>query len=293
LPDSHNAFTVSRIDLDELADNPDLISGIYNYCDRWCERCPFTSRCLVYATEQADPDLDDPETRDINNAKFWQKLGSIWQQAHEMIEEWAAKAGVDLEAIDMEAAREEERQQREAAKKDVLAVAARKYAMATNEWFDREVDAEVHDDLRTDAVPESLEVPVEDAMEVIRWYQFFIAAKVMRAGLREAKGISADEPDDLEFEEGAEDEDPDNLQAILDHAARQDSDGSAKVALIAMERSMTAWRILHTSLPDKAASIMPLLASLERLRLATEAAFPKARDFIRPGFDETLSEFVS
>src|SRR5258705_2000420 len=42
---------IMRRSLTELAGNPDLISGIYNYCDRWCERCPLTSRCLVYATE--------------------------------------------------------------------------------------------------------------------------------------------------------------------------------------------------------------------------------------------------
>ena len=26
-----------------------FILGIYNYCDRWCERCPFTNRCRVFA----------------------------------------------------------------------------------------------------------------------------------------------------------------------------------------------------------------------------------------------------
>jgi hypothetical protein len=282
---------VNRIDLDELAANPDLISGIYNYCDRWCERCPFTSRCLVYATEQADQDYDDPETRDISNAKFWEKLGSVLQQAHEMIAEWAAEAGVDLAEID-EAAIEEERQQREAAKNDVLAIAAKKYATVTSEWFASEIDAAVHDDLRAETSAETLEVPVEDAMEVIRWYQFFIAAKVIRAGTREAKGISAEPEDgDLVFAEEADDSE--DLQAILEEAARHDSEGSAKVALIAIDRSMTAWRVLYTSLPDKADSIMPMLASLERLRAAMEATYPKARDFIRPGFDETFSEFVS
>ena len=45
----------------ELADNPNFISGIHNYCDRWCERCQFTSRCAVYAIEQADPDIDDSQ----------------------------------------------------------------------------------------------------------------------------------------------------------------------------------------------------------------------------------------
>jgi len=31
----------------EAAD-PRLISGIYNYCHRWCERCSFSDRCAVF-----------------------------------------------------------------------------------------------------------------------------------------------------------------------------------------------------------------------------------------------------
>ena len=27
--------------LKALTDNPEHIPGIYNYCDKWCERCPF------------------------------------------------------------------------------------------------------------------------------------------------------------------------------------------------------------------------------------------------------------
>lgn len=26
-----------------------FISGIYNYCDRWCERCPLGHRCMIAA----------------------------------------------------------------------------------------------------------------------------------------------------------------------------------------------------------------------------------------------------
>ena len=85
---------MNRRTLTELAANPDLISGIYNYCDRWCEKCQFTSRCLLYATEQEDPD-DSPESRDIQNKAFWDKLGRIFQETKEMLTEWAEEAGVD------------------------------------------------------------------------------------------------------------------------------------------------------------------------------------------------------
>ena len=90
-----------RTNLTELAGNPNFISGIYNYCDRWCERCPFTSRCLVFAQEQEDAD-DSPESRDINNEAFWQKLASIFQETQELIAQWAKEAGIDLSDIDEE-----------------------------------------------------------------------------------------------------------------------------------------------------------------------------------------------
>lgn len=80
-------------DIGELAKNPDFISGIHNYCDRWCERCPLTARCLVYATEEAD---SDGGSRDISNAAFWQKLASTFQETKEMISKWAEENGVDL-----------------------------------------------------------------------------------------------------------------------------------------------------------------------------------------------------
>jgi len=72
-----------RRSLTELASNPDLISGIYNYCDRWCERCPLTSRCLVYATEQVGHN-GAIENHDNRNEAFWHKLSAILVETREM-----------------------------------------------------------------------------------------------------------------------------------------------------------------------------------------------------------------
>ena len=60
-------------ELRELVVNPRFISGIYNYCDRWCERCALSHRCLSYAMERAE-DGSDPGARDLSNQKFWDKL---------------------------------------------------------------------------------------------------------------------------------------------------------------------------------------------------------------------------
>ncbi|HEU4795840.1 MAG TPA: hypothetical protein VFT02_09435, partial [Pyrinomonadaceae bacterium] len=87
-----------RRSLTELASNPDLISGIYNYCDRWCERCPLTTRCLVYATEQVNHQ-ESPESQDIRNEAFWHKLSSVLLETQQMITEWAEEAGIDLSQV--------------------------------------------------------------------------------------------------------------------------------------------------------------------------------------------------
>jgi len=278
--------------LRELARRRDFISGIYNYCDRWCERCPLTARCLVYTTEQADDASADPEVHDINSAKFWSRLESIFQEAHEMIMELAEEAGMDREEFEAEAVTLDRAQHREDAKHHELSLSARRYAELVQYWFVEEfaVEGNVHDDTTGKSKNTQDDIDVSDAIEVIRWYQFFIAAKVYRALMGRDDKILEDALREHELQAGDEVEEEEEEQ--FDGIAA-DSDGSAKIALIAVDRSSSAWRMMLSSVPEKADSIKPMLLELERLRRATELIFPQARDFIRPGFDEVISEFVS
>jgi hypothetical protein len=41
--------------LHELARNPKFIPLVYDYCDMWCERCPITDSCLLFAVAQQRP----------------------------------------------------------------------------------------------------------------------------------------------------------------------------------------------------------------------------------------------
>lgn len=56
----------------KLASNPNMISGIHNYCNRWCERCKFTTRCAVGVMDAED--RRDPRSLDPNNPEFFKKL---------------------------------------------------------------------------------------------------------------------------------------------------------------------------------------------------------------------------
>ena len=256
----------------QLAKDPRFISGIYNYCDRWCERCAFTSRCLVYAQEQQDQ--NDPAARDLTNEAFWKKLGEIFQQTKEMLAAMAKERGIDLDAESLaaEGYKERRREKKAKTKNHKLARAAMAYIKMVEQWFKSEKDlfAEKENELNTMAQleiggrqPQRAAASIVDTVEIIRWYQHQIYVKLMRALT----------PDEVE---------------LLDDEGKpypKDSDGSAKVALIAMDRSIAAWGNLREHFPDKTDEILNLLLHLDRLRRKAERHFPEARSFVRPGFD--------
>ncbi|MDY6988583.1 MAG: hypothetical protein SWQ30_11065 [Thermodesulfobacteriota bacterium] len=90
---------MNKEDLLKQAKDERYISGIYNYCDRWCERCPFTSRCMNFSI--AEERFSDPESRDMGNALFWQRVSETFQNTLELVKELAAREGVDLDAVDI------------------------------------------------------------------------------------------------------------------------------------------------------------------------------------------------
>ena len=246
-------------ELVELAGDPRFISGIYNYCDRWCERCNFTSRCLTYEQLPESSKSDDPAAHDLNNAKFWGELKEIFSETRQMIEEFAAERGIDLNSVEAEAAIEEHRERSKSARENKLTRMAERYIHLGMGWFEGEED-DMQEAARFDEA-------LQDALEVIRWYQFMPAVKIARGFMR-------------------------NELAVEEDPIQNDSNGSAKVALIAIDRSIAVWGRLSLLLPDKAGGIMPILSHLETLRRHTEQAFPHARNFVRPGFDEVTEHVM-
>jgi hypothetical protein len=216
---------------------------------------------LVYATEQQDE--DSPLNHDLRNEAFWQKLSSIFIETRKMIVEWSRQAEINL----CETAEEVEtrhRKKRQLVDNHSLTRAGKQYANAASDWlrgFDQTVDAGGWRPVESDFEQAQT---IEDAREVIQWYQYQIAVKTMRA----LSGQREELQSDAEMSEFA-----------------KDSDGSAKVALIGIDRSIAAWRMMQLSLPEDEASIVPLILQLDRLSFRLEKQFPGARDFVRPGFD--------
>ena len=101
----------------------------------------------------------------------------------------------------------------------------------------------------------------DDSIAVIGWYAALLTAKIQRAlvGLAEFDGHREFPPD---------------------------HEGCAKVALIGIERSQTAWHHLAARSQVPRDIARAFIDELEELRQQLEMAIPLARAFVRPGFDE-------
>ena len=224
-----------------------FIPGIFNYCDRWCERCPLTERCRVFAKEQEYAD----DVSGVTQEAFWRNLQTVFAETKELLREAAAARGIDIDTLDLEEAGEIIEQNRLAVEQQDLMQLAEKYTKQASVYLKTQ-----------DLSGETLDQSQLEMLQIIGWYHFFIAAKINRALHAEA-----DYEADADFD-----------------AFRSDGDGSIKIALIAIDRSIIAWNLLLTD--ETAREIKPMLQMLEKMRRNCEEKFPNARDFIRPGFDE-------
>ena len=220
-----------------------FIPGIYNYCDRWCEKCEQQLRCMSF----------------VMGKKIEEKGGFNFEVLHELAEE----RGLDVEDIyasenidrefwgeDYEGTpREQVYQKLESS--DLLRICS-----IYEYWADKCLEQlyEIINDKEKNEL-------LEEALEVVGWYPDLIQAKIRRA-----------------------------LYGYHYHTANkskttEDYNGSAKVALIGVERSIENWKIIQPLCPAYQKEISHLLVVLEQLRSDADEYFPKARTFVRPGFD--------
>jgi len=196
----------------------------------------------------------NPETHDIRNEAFWRKLSDIFKDTMELLEETVGQWGIELKNLDSAEEEKGTAARKEAARSHVISRAAASYGKMVEDWFKGK--GELFFFLTAAGPDES--VKIEEAIEVIRWYQFFIGAKVMRA----IRG------------------------RVEERGAGSDSDGSAKVALIAIDRSIAAWGVIPSHNRFYRERVFEIISFLNLLKQAVEETFPGAKSFIRPGLDE-------
>ena len=231
--------------------NIDRIDFISSYCDRWCERCGYTSRCSTFAAEAAIAMCGDDQ----------QGLELAFGRPHPAgnaaapIPEWlmeiedAAKSATDAtEFRRVEDARDLR------VRETTIVTLADAFAMVAHHWLAA----------RAETLRESADETVREALDIARHDALFILVKLRRA------------IDGRDRHDRGEDVD--------DHPAQNDWDGSAKVALISVERSASAWDVIAQATGDDTPAV--LASQLRDLKRQVEFTFPHAWSFVRPGFDE-------
>ena len=246
------------------ADN--FIPSIYNYCDRWCERCPLTERCEVYASEKAalaaNPDIANPDSED-----YWAYIAENFAEAMRMLAQAAAEMGIDLDELP-ETDYDPAEQRRKIDGMDFVR-AAGAYHTAARPWLEANRQPTLQAAVREleMELPGALDAAetTQEAFSIISWYLFQIEVKLRRAQHH------------LEHLTGIEEE---------DEFDREQANAQAKIALIGIERSLGAWHLLYQRLPEHQDALISLMAALERTRKLAIRQFPGAPAFRRPGFDD-------
>lgn len=238
-----------------IVNNPRHIPGIHNYCDRWCECCLFTLRCSVFAVEEVLT-KGKPE-RYPGIANLWPRLEAAAEFAGGMLKEGLEHPGVEVVKDPIL-----KKKSNRPTDTHRLGVASKRYMEFAHAFINKyeKVISKLPADKGVHAVSAA------EALQVIAWFHMMIMVKLSRA---------------LSQREYEDDFDEEEVEGMP-----RDEDGSAKIALIGMDRCIIAWAILALHVPEHVEAARSAMVTLHRLRVGVEKEFPKARLFVRPGFDD-------
>jgi hypothetical protein len=256
--------------------SPRNIVGVHNYCDAWCERCVFADRCVVNVSRPRDeaPLRSEDPLLDHLKERFDQVRTFATRRSTFSVEELMKH--VDIDSRDpVEEAKEDAR--RERLRQHPIVREAHAYSELARAWFEVETEAmRRHADalVRRAEVEDVEDLPsmselarIIDSVDIVRWDSYLIFVKLHRA--IDGRG-----------------EDPE--EGVWDDPIQNDYNGSAKLALILIDRSEGAWRAIDRWFPSSAGARL-LADQLASLRVSIEREFPRARAFLRPGFDGLIT----
>jgi hypothetical protein len=242
--------------LKEIASDPKIISGIHNYCDRWCERCTHSAFCTVYLMEQEFE--NDRENSDDENKEFWNDIHVMFEVAASMLQEMMEEMGIDPNNLP----NDEQTEEMPDPKEEEAVKISREYSLKAHEWMKHHYSIIEEKHVQLADINEEQANQLVDVVEVLQHYVLLASAKTYRCHIQ----LQFDDEDD-EYE-------------------LNDALGSAKIAVIVIERSIAAWMKLMEISPEFEDDILGYLKDLSKVKRLILNRFPKAMEFKRPGFDE-------
>lgn len=248
------------------------IPGIYNYCDRWCEKCSFTSNCLLFTNESKIT------TQEILNDGEFPDIEKIFDESFEdEIENGEEENDFDFDfddddydfddSFDDEYDGAERRERFSRVKNSILSKLGDEYFNKANTLVKELTKHYNISDSDNKIVFSPDLMDLFETYETVNWYHMFIKVKIDRA----LQGK-------MEYLE----EDDDEMKDI----ASYDMNGTAKIAAIAVDNSINALNKMLDQTKVFENEISELLVIAGKLKNLIDEEFPEYKNFIRPGLDE-------
>ena len=232
----------------EMAGDGKFISGICNYCNRWCERCSKTQNCLSFASEQFKKGIDAEQiNNDTENKKFWNAIEEILKlDSNDLIKSTKVKFA-------------------EKDSQNNLILLARQYENSLKNWFTKNSFSFEEKAKLVVAYYNNKNIIFSDATEILKWYSKFISKRILRS-LNNLNERKTGNPEDAK-------------NPYLDNI------GSAKNTILACDHSMAAFTLLYAEMEEHQNEIQIFINQLIEIKNRLLEIFPEVLQFKRPGFD--------
>ncbi len=247
------------------------IDGIYNYCDRWCEKCTFTAKCFLFTQESKIQTYEILHNGDMTG------IDKMLQKELDLSEDENSDSGedeIDFHENDFWESHEDEEEEFLDEDKEDPGKSENPLNNFIDEYFSKAhalikiIDSKFGLLNRPKGkIQDPAALKIYDDFEIVLWYHTLIGPKLNRAlfGLN-----TAEEENDEELRE----------------MNMYDINGSAKIGIISVKRSVEALNNLHNNLPEYSAEIEEAFILLGRILNLSDELFPGCMKFRRPGFDD-------
>ncbi|MBK6913744.1 MAG: hypothetical protein IPH11_08745 [Ignavibacteriales bacterium] len=266
--------------MNELNFMHENISGIYNYCDRWCEKCKYTNRCLLFKQE-AEREIKHI-LKDEDNPDVWVKdAADDFQEASEQVNKFMDEEDEEYEEFgkdDFDFDDENDDDFERNFLKEEIADDARPSTFLKSadnplillsenlfkdfyNYYDR-LKLKFPDELE-EKNPQS---PLQQNLDILGWYTPQIHVKIRMSYWNKHKFLKSKDPEIAEI-----DKDIFNV--------------SARIAFIGIENCMTALQFLYQQKPEFQSETKFILNTVLQIKNIFIEEFPAAQTYKRPYFD--------
>lgn len=231
-----------------------FIVGIANYCDRWCERCAYAASCTAF---YLGSDVGVGIRQEPYDRNWIDEVEGSYESIIAMV--LREKQSLHIDAVEL--SRNEGFNI--SLKDDLLCrpesrellTIAEYYAKSLGEWCKATGDERVEKVIGNRSV-----------YQTIVYFQTSIPVKLFRA-------LIGEDPDEV------------------DHPVQNDGNGSAKAVMGMIRESLRAWAWILMKKEEMKNIALKQVILLEEILRGLQEKFPRAEEFIRPGFDEEKSEW--